>query len=88
MKPTVLGAGIAIFGYVVAIYGGWLLYQNAAPDSFGTIPVKRAGESGPDFHARLAREKAERARGNKWGAGLAIIGSTLQLLGTAIAAFG
>lgn len=86
MSPVV-GTIIAAIGYVLAIYGGWRLYQNAAPDiGIGRIPVISGGES-VNFFERQKQEIADRQRGNQFGFGFLTFGSFLQLVGTLISGF-
>jgi hypothetical protein len=70
---------------VLAIYGGWKLYRNAAPERLhGTVPVT------DDIVAYQQKNKAEieaRRAGNRVGFGFLTIGSCLQLIGTVIAGF-
>lgn len=84
---TKIGTAIAVIGYGLAIAGGWMLYKNAVPDTYGQIPATREGEDSTTMWARVNGEKAQRACNTKIGFGLLTLGSFLQLVGTAVAGF-
>ena len=84
MNGTTVGTLVAAIGYALAIYGGFVLYRNAAPEvGIGQVPVI----SGKDAQAFFANQKQEihsRRIGNRTGFGFLTVGSTLQLIGTLI----
>jgi hypothetical protein len=85
---------ISALGYVLAIWGGSILYSNTAPEQLeGTIPKIDASGDEPDkaFERFFAKQEAEiesREKGSRRGFLLLTIGSVLQLVGTVLGAFG
>jgi hypothetical protein len=87
MTQVKIGTAVSVIGYGLAIWGGWVLYRNAAPDAFGLIPVSRPGEDAPTMFARQEQERAQRASRNAFGFAMLTVGSSFQLIGTALAGF-
>jgi len=87
MKGAMIGTLVSAVGYGLAIYGGWVLYRNAAPEvGIGRIPVV-SGKDAPDFFKKQQGEIQSRRVGNRTGFGCITVGATLQLLGTLISGF-
>ena len=82
-----IGTVVSVIGYGLAIWGGWVLYRNAAPDAFGLIPRSNPGEDAATVFARLEEERAQRASNNAFGFAMLTVGSALQLIGTALSGF-
>jgi hypothetical protein len=87
MKGTIVGTIVSAIGYALAIYGGWILYRNAAPEmGIGRIPVI----SGKDMTAFFESQDSDihsRRAGSRTGFLLLTVGSALQLIGTLISGF-
>jgi hypothetical protein len=67
-ETTMIGTLIAAAGYLLAIYGGSLLYQNAAPDrAWGTIPRTNDIIA---FQREQEQEIEDREKANRLGFGL------------------
>jgi hypothetical protein len=88
VKGTAIGTIVSAVGYLLAIYGGWVLFRNATPDhAYGTIPVHNGADEMQEFQARQRTEMDARARANPRGFLLLTIGACLQLVGTIISGF-
>ena len=82
------GTIISAIGYLLAIYGGWVLYRNAAPDlPYGTVPVFSSKDEMEAFQQQQGQEMEDRARANPRGFLLLTFGAVLQLVGTLISGF-
>ena len=85
MKGAMVGTIISAVGYLLAIYGGWLLYRNSAPDrAFGTIPVTNDIVA---FQEQQEQDVDNRRKANRRGFGLLTVGAFLQLVGTLVVGF-
>lgn len=87
MTLAKIGTVIAVVGYALSIYGGWLLYKNAAPEhGHGTVPVL-SGSKVREYFANQEVQVKKRRLGNDVGFALLTGGSALQMVGTAISGF-
>lgn len=82
-----VGALISAAGYVLAIAGSWILFQNAPPEpTTGTIPRIKGSEAASYFAGQ--QQAAELRQGwNRRGFRIVMFGTTLQLIGTLVSAF-
>lgn len=87
MTGTVVGTLIAGVGYSLAMYGGWILYRNTAPEvGMGRVPVM-SGKDMPSFFENQQKAIDSRRAGSRTGFGFLTVGSALQLLGTLVSGF-
>lgn len=87
MKGAALGPIISAAGYLLAIYGGWVLYRNAAPDNpYGTVP-RGTREEVMEFQRQQEKDIEDRAKANPRGFLCLTVGAILQLAGTLVAGF-
>jgi hypothetical protein len=78
----IAGMIISTVGYLLAIYGGWLLYANTAPDhGWGTIPITN---DLIDFQQQEQDDVDQRSVASRRGFAFLTLGASLQLAGTLI----
>src|SRR4051794_29490896 len=78
MRSTLVGTLISACGYLLAIYGGWVLYQNAAPDHAYSTLFRGTGEEAIAFQQRQADDIKRRAVANPQGFLCLTVGAILQ----------
>ena len=84
MKAATIGTLVSAAGYVLAIYGGWLLYRYAVPDHPYSTVFRGTAEEQQAFQAQQAQEMEDRKTYTPRGFILLTFGAVLQLAGTLV----
>jgi hypothetical protein len=79
-----VGTVVSAIGYLLAIYGGWLLYRYAVPDYPYSTIFQGTAEGARAFHARQTQQIADSKKYTPVGFALLTGGAVLQLIGTLV----
>jgi hypothetical protein len=73
---------LASVGYILALVGTYLVVRGTPPDvGIGIVPMAKGNDEAEHFFARQDAEKTRRKCFTRWGLGLLLAGTVIQLLG-------